>query len=102
MLLGAATLIAVFKFQFRRNGDLFLSTSDYLALGVCVLFAIAIQQKAFQVELNGVLFRSVAALLAVRCIAYRRRIEQNQIIGACLIFMALTVVVGLLGQFTKF
>ena len=98
-LLGVASLIAVFKIQFRKMGEFFFSSADFLALGFFILLIVATQQKALHVDINGVLFRVLLALLAIRCIAFRSRLEMNLVVGGALGFMALVVVVGLLGMF---
>lgn len=95
VLLGVAGLIAIFKIQFKKIGEFFLTTSDFLALGVCLLLAIAAQQKILNFELYGALFRTILLILAIRTIAFRNRLEQTLVISGSLGFLVLVVVVGL-------
>jgi UDP-GlcNAc:undecaprenyl-phosphate GlcNAc-1-phosphate transferase len=98
-LLGVASLIAILKIQFRKFGEFFFSSADFLALGICILIMVATQQKIFDVNMYGALFRAILALLAIRCIAFRSRMEQNLVVGGALGFLGLVVIVGILRMF---
>ena len=98
-LIGVAALVAVFKIQFRKFGEFYLSTADFLALGICILFLVATQQRILSFEMNGALFRTILVLLAIRCVAFRSKFEQNLIVGGAMGFMLLVVVVGVMGLF---
>jgi UDP-GlcNAc:undecaprenyl-phosphate GlcNAc-1-phosphate transferase len=94
-LLGMTGLIAFFKILFKKTGEFFLTTIDFLALAICVLLTVASQQQVLDFEMNGPLFRTILLILAIRTIAFRHRFEQNLVAGGALGFLLLLVVVGL-------
>jgi UDP-GlcNAc:undecaprenyl-phosphate GlcNAc-1-phosphate transferase len=92
ILLACASFLAFIKIQFRRDGELFLSTADYLVLAVCVFLAIASQNSAFALNLQGPLLRTVLAIIAVRTIVFRN--PRSQGLAFYLMFAYLTLVTG--------
>jgi hypothetical protein len=98
LLLGAAGLLAVVKIQFRREGELFLTTADYLALAVCIFMAIASQQAILGYSINGPLFRTVVGIVALRTIVARGQITQRIVVFCSTGFLLLVMVVGLMMQ----
>jgi UDP-GlcNAc:undecaprenyl-phosphate GlcNAc-1-phosphate transferase len=95
LLLGAAGLLAVVKIQFRKPGEFFLTTADYLALGVCIFMAIASQQAVLGYNINGPLFRTVVGIVALRTIITRDQATQSMVVGCSTVFLILVAVVGL-------
>ncbi len=96
ILLAVAGLIVVLKIQFRRNGEFFLSTADYLALAVCIFLAIASQHNALGINLTGPLFRAVIAMLMVRTLCARHLAYIQPVAIISFLFLALVTVVGLI------
>ncbi|MDT8443951.1 MAG: hypothetical protein RQ722_06645 [Desulfuromonadales bacterium] len=95
ILLAVAAIIVIFKFQFRRASELFLSTADYLTLTICVFLAIAAQENILDLNLNGALLRTLIAILAVRSLCscsahyYRLMAMSSFVFLAFLQFLAL-------------
>ncbi len=98
LLLGAAGLLAVVKIQFRRPGELFLTTADYLALAVCIFMAIASQQTVLGYSINGPLFRTVVGIVALRTISVRERTAQRLVIVCSTAFLLIVTIIGLISQ----
>ncbi len=94
LLLGVAGLLSVLKIQFRKEGELFLTTADYLALAVCIFMAIASQQAVLGYNINGPLFRTVVGIVALRTIVTRALVTQRVVIGCSTLFLLLVTVVG--------
>ena len=96
VLLAVAGIIVLLKIQFRRVGDLFLSSADYLTLAVCVLLSIASQQNALGFNMNGVLFRTVIVILVVRTLCSRSFPYYKLTAWASFLFLAVVSVLGLI------
>jgi UDP-GlcNAc:undecaprenyl-phosphate GlcNAc-1-phosphate transferase len=96
ILLALAGLIVIFKIQFRRAGDFFLSSADYLALAVCIFLSIASQKNALGFDLNGPLFRTVVAIMVVRTLCSRDLPTYRLVAWAFFGFLALVSVLGLI------
>jgi UDP-GlcNAc:undecaprenyl-phosphate GlcNAc-1-phosphate transferase len=96
LLLGVAGLLAVVKIQFRREGELFLTTADYLSLAVCIFMAIASQQAILGYSINGPLFRTVVGIVALRTIVTRGQVTQRIVVSCSTGFLLLVMVVGLM------
>ncbi|MBE0576177.1 MAG: undecaprenyl/decaprenyl-phosphate alpha-N-acetylglucosaminyl 1-phosphate transferase [Desulfuromonadales bacterium] len=94
ILLAVAALIVIFKLQFRRIGELFLSTADYLALTVCVFLAIAVQQNIFDFNLNATLLRTLVAILAVRTLCSNSAHYYRLLAMSSFMFLAFAAVFG--------
>ena len=97
ILLAAAAVIVILKIQFRRSGEFFLSTADYLTLAICVFLSIAAQQNALGFNLNGVMFRAMIAILVLRTLCSRDVSNYRQAAWSLFGFLALVVVVGWVG-----
>ena len=96
VLLGTAGVLAVIKIQFRRVGELFLTTADYLVLAVCIFLAIASQQAVLGFNINGPLFRTVVGIVAIRTIASRDQVVQRTVICCCVLVLLAASVMGLM------
>ena len=96
VLLGAAGVLAVIKIQFRRIGELFLTTADYLVLAVCIFLAIASQQAVLGFNINGPLFRTVVGIVAIRTIATQDQVAQRSIIYCCVVVLLVVSAMGLM------
>ncbi len=94
ILLAVAGMIVVFKVQFRRPGEFFLSSADYLALAFCVFLSIASQHGALGVNLNGPLVRTVVAIMAVRTLCSRGMSSYRLVAWSVFLFLAVASVVG--------
>ncbi len=94
ILLAVATFIVIFKLQFRRIGELFLSTADYLTLAACVFLAIAVQQNVFNFNLTGALFRAMVAILAVRTVCSYSAHYYRLIAMPSFVFLVFAAVLG--------
>jgi hypothetical protein len=95
ILLGAAGVLAVIKIQFRRIGELFLTTADYLVLAVCIFLAIASQQAVLGFNINGPLFRTVVGIVAVRTLAAHDQMVQRTVIFCCVLLLLVVSVMGM-------
>jgi hypothetical protein len=93
-LLAVAAVLVVLKIQFRRLGEFFLSTADYLTLALCVLLSIAAQQNSFGFNLNGVLFRTMIAILTLRVLCSRGFLHYRRVAWSMFVFLALVMVIG--------
>ncbi|MCK4509986.1 MAG: undecaprenyl/decaprenyl-phosphate alpha-N-acetylglucosaminyl 1-phosphate transferase [Desulfuromonadales bacterium] len=96
ILLAVAGMIVVFKIQFRRQGEFFLSTADYLTLAVCVFLSIATQHNALGFNLDGPLFRTVVVILIVRTLCSSGMHHYRLVAWSAFLFLALVSVVGLI------
>lgn len=96
ILLAVAGLIVLLKIQFRRDGEFFLSTADYLALAVCVFLSIASQHNALSLNLTGPLSRAVIAMLMVRTLCSRHLTYLRPTAGIAFVFLALVTVIRLI------
>lgn len=94
LLLAAAGLIVICKVQFRRPGEFFLSTADYLTLAVCVFLAIAAQQNSLGFNLHGPLFRAVVAIMAVRTLCSRSPEYYRLTAWSVFVFLGAVIVVN--------
>jgi len=97
VLLGAAGVLAVIKILFRRVGELFLTTADYLVLAVCIFLAIASQQAVLGYNINGPLFRTVVGVIALRTIATRDQLVQRTVLYRCFVALLVVSAMGLMG-----
>ena len=95
ILLGAAGILAVIKILFRRIGELFLTTADYLVLAVCIFLAIASQQALLGYNINGPLFRTVVGVIALRTIATQNHFVQRLVLFCCTVMLLIVSVIGL-------
>lgn len=91
VLIGTAGVMALLKLQFRRDNEYFLSSADFLALGVIVFLVIGTEQHFLGLNMGGPLLRVLVALLVVRSIAFRSVRFRNSVIGAALGFLAFAV-----------
>ncbi len=96
ILLGAAGVMAVIKIQFRREGEFFLTTADFLVLAVCIFLAIASQQAVLGYNINGPLFRTVVGVIALRTIASRDPAVQRLVLFCSTAILLLVSTAGLL------
>ena len=71
VLLAVSGVLVALKVTFRRDGEFFLTTADYLTLALCVFFAISSQHNALGFDLNGPLFRGVVAVVVLRTLCSR-------------------------------
>jgi UDP-GlcNAc:undecaprenyl-phosphate GlcNAc-1-phosphate transferase len=96
IMLGAAGVLAVIKILFRRIGELFLTTADYLVLAVCIFLAIASQQAVLGFNINGPLFRTVVGIVALRTTASHDQAVQRAVICCCVLVLLVVSVMGLM------
>jgi hypothetical protein len=97
VLLVVACIIVFLKIQFRRDGEFFLSTADFLTLAVCIFLSIASQHNALGINLTGPLLRAVIAMLMVRTLCARHLPYLRPVAGIAFVFLALVSIVGLVG-----
>lgn len=98
VLLGIASLIVVLKLIFRREGELYLTTADYLTLAICIFLSIASQQNALGFNLNGPLLRAMIGIFIVRTLC-SRKLPYFQLTGW--LSMGFLALVGLIGVFAR-
>jgi UDP-GlcNAc:undecaprenyl-phosphate GlcNAc-1-phosphate transferase len=94
ILLAVAGILVIFKIQFRKDNDFFLSSADYLTLAVCIFLSIASQQNALGFNLNGPLFRTVVAIMMVRTLCSRGLPSYKLVAGAMFLFLFFISIVG--------
>lgn len=94
ILLAMTALIVIFKIQFRRVGEFFLSTADYLTLSVCVVLAIAVEQNVFDFSLTGTLLRTIVTILAVRTLCSCSTHHYRLLAMSSFVFLAFAAVFG--------
>jgi UDP-GlcNAc:undecaprenyl-phosphate GlcNAc-1-phosphate transferase len=96
-LLLLASLFVVAKLVFRRPGEFFLTTSDYLALTLMAFLAVASQQsKLLGVSIAGPLLRAMLLVLAVRTIASRGPATRKLLVNVALLLLAIFALSGFL------
>ena len=95
LLLGCAGVLAVIKIQFRRKGEFYLTTADYLALAVCIFMAITSQQMLLGYNINGPLFRTVIGIVALRSIVAKGQLTQQVVLWSGVVFLFVVTVSGL-------
>lgn len=95
LLLTAALLVGL-KLLFRRAGEFFLGTADFLALALMIFLAIAAHQpNVFGVNLGGPLLRAILLVLVARTIASRGPASRRMLITCTLVFLAVFALAGL-------
>ncbi len=95
-LLLAAALLVGLKLLFRRIGEFFLGSADFLALALMVFLAIAAQQpQLLGVSLGGPLMRAILLMLAARTIASRGPASRRMLINGALVLLAVFALAGL-------
>ncbi len=98
-LIAVVAVLALLKVAFRKPGEFFLSTVDFLLLSICTFIAVASQNNAFGFNLIGPLFRFVLLMSAVRTVLSSNQGSQRTLHLAVMVFLAFVVVLGL-GQGT--
>jgi hypothetical protein len=96
LLLAAAPLVAL-KLLFRRAGEFFLGTADFLALALMVFLAIAAQQPAFLgMSLGGPVLRAILIMLAARTVASRGPASHRLLVNLSLVLSGVFALAGFL------
>jgi UDP-GlcNAc:undecaprenyl-phosphate GlcNAc-1-phosphate transferase len=95
-LLLAAALLVGLKLLFRRVGEFFLGSADFLALALMIFLAIAAQQpQLLGVSLGGPLMRAILLMLAARTIGSRGPASRRVLINGALGVLAIFALAGL-------
>jgi UDP-GlcNAc:undecaprenyl-phosphate GlcNAc-1-phosphate transferase len=68
VLLIIVTGLVLLKVLFHRGNEFYLATPDYLALGLCLFFAIASGKTGLNLNLAGPLVRAMIVMIALRTI----------------------------------
>lgn len=95
LLLAATTLLVALKLLFRRSGEFFLASADFLALTLMAFLAIAAQQPQFGHNLAGPLLRAILVVLAARTFASRGPASRRLLINGSLLLLAVFALTGL-------
>jgi UDP-GlcNAc:undecaprenyl-phosphate GlcNAc-1-phosphate transferase len=93
-LLLVVSVFVVLKLFFRRPGEFFLATADFLALTLVAFLAIASQQPTLKLAIGGPLFRAILLMLAVRTIASRGPASRRILINVSLLLLAVFALAG--------
>jgi len=97
LLLLAMAVVVALKLLLHRPGELYLSTPDYLALGLCVFLAIASGKTVLNLNLGGPLLRAVILMVALRTVITHNAINHRYAVIGALALLGLATGVGLLG-----
>ena len=96
MLLLGLSLLMLLRLFFRRMGDFYLTSIDYLLLGVSLFLAMVTPQITDQIVLTGVLVRGIIFYAALKVIAAKGERPARRMSFAILGAMLLMVVFGYL------
>ncbi|TLM64501.1 MAG: undecaprenyl/decaprenyl-phosphate alpha-N-acetylglucosaminyl 1-phosphate transferase [Deltaproteobacteria bacterium] len=95
-LLAVVALLVVFKIVFRRIGEFFLGTVDFLALALMIFLSIAAQQpQLIGMQIGGPLVRAILLMLAARTVASRGPAYRRRLVAGTLVLLAVFAVSGL-------
>lgn len=95
-LLAVVAVLVAFKILFRRIGEFFLGTADFLALALMIFLAIAAQQpRLIGISIGGPLLRAILIMLAARTIASRGPASRRRLVLAALALLAVFAFSGL-------
>jgi UDP-GlcNAc:undecaprenyl-phosphate GlcNAc-1-phosphate transferase len=95
-LLAVMTLLVGLKLLFRRPGEFFLGTADFLALALLIFLSIASQQALLLgISIGGPLLRAILLMLAARTIASRGPASRRLLIYSALLVLAVVAVSGM-------
>jgi UDP-GlcNAc:undecaprenyl-phosphate/decaprenyl-phosphate GlcNAc-1-phosphate transferase len=87
LLIGMA-LLAALRFIFRRPGEFYLTSLDYLILGLSLFLAVVAPQTAGIINLTGVLVRGIILFIAIKVVTEQgkrpARLMAYAILGALL------------------
>ncbi|MFA7537317.1 MAG: MraY family glycosyltransferase [Desulfuromonadales bacterium] len=92
----ALAILVVLRLLLRRPGTLFLSTPDYLILGLNILFAVFISQSVHDGMLPWVLVKGVVLYLAIKLVMVDPRPRVRTLAWFLLGFVGVMIVRGLL------
>jgi hypothetical protein len=95
LLLGMAFL-TMLRITFRRRGEFYLTSLDYLLLGVSLFLAVMVPQISGEIVLTGVLVRGIVFYSALKLVAIQGKQDARRIAFAILSAMLVMVVVGYL------
>jgi hypothetical protein len=98
-LLVPLALLILLRNIFRRPGEFFLNTVDYLVIGVAIFFAIFLFQFDPDGYLSAALPKGVVLFLAVKLIAKHGRREASFAVGSLLAILLLITLRNFAGQF---
>jgi UDP-GlcNAc:undecaprenyl-phosphate GlcNAc-1-phosphate transferase len=94
LLLGTL-LLAVLKLLFRRSGEFFLSTSDYLVMVVMVFLLLAAYQNEFiGFDFGGPLLRAIMLMFSIRTFAVKGNSARRLIVNTSLVLVGIFTLVG--------
>lgn len=94
-LLLAAMLLVGLKLFFRRAGEFFLGTADFLALALMIFLAIAAQQpQLLGISIGGPLARAILLVLATRTLASRGPASRRLLVNGSLVLLAVFTLAG--------
>jgi hypothetical protein len=96
VLLVASLVIVALKIQFRRIGELFLTTADFLTLALCVFISVAAQQNSLGMDINGTLLRAVIGILIVRTLCSHNLSYYRMVAWGLFAFLGTVVIMGVI------
>ncbi|MEJ2472199.1 MAG: MraY family glycosyltransferase, partial [Desulfuromonadales bacterium] len=73
VLLLVGFLISIFKIQFRRINEFFLTSADYLALTICVFLIVGLHELHVGLNLIAPLARTLVAIVILRTLTANNR-----------------------------
>ena len=97
LLLMLIALLVVLKLVVHRPGEFYLSTPDYLVLGLCIFFAVASGEAVLDLNLTGPLLRAVIVMVALRTVVTHNSVNHRYAVLGSLALLLLATGVGLLG-----
>ena len=97
ILLAVIACLVVLKLVIHKPGEIYLSTPDYLALGLCVFFAIASGKSVINLNLGGPLARAVIVMVALRTVISHRPANHRYAVWGSLGLLLLALIIGLVG-----
>lgn len=91
--------LVMLKLLIHRPGELFLSNSDFVALGICVFIALAASKTVLDLDLSGSLLRAVVVMAALRIVIARNPVHQRYAVWGSLGLLLLAASVKMAAEF---
>lgn len=95
-LLLAATLLVGLKLLFRRVGEFYLGSAEFLAMGLMIFLVLAAHQPILHpLQISGPLLRAILLILAVHTFASRGPASRRRLIYSTILVLAVVALSGL-------
>jgi UDP-GlcNAc:undecaprenyl-phosphate GlcNAc-1-phosphate transferase len=99
LLFMSLTVLVALRVVFRRPGELFFTTVDYLVIGMAIFFTIFLPQIDTNGNLSTALPKAIVLFLAIKLIAMQGRRAATFALGSLLATLLVISLRSFLGQF---